>query len=70
MPYLLKPSRSPGRGLHHGCFIATTDDVAKREIEQFLANGSGAEPWPMQRQWLVASLLREYILQLKTQHIT
>ena len=45
MPYLLKPSRSPA-GPSHGFFIARATFVAKRRIEQFLSNRSGAGRWP------------------------
>ncbi len=44
MPYLLKPIRSPA-GPPHGIRFARSPDVAKPEIKQFLANGSGAGPW-------------------------
>lgn len=45
MPYLLKPSGSPDRP-PHGIRFAGSDVVAKRKIEQLLANGSGAGRWP------------------------
>ena len=46
IPNLLKPPPITGAKPPHGIRFARSPDVAKPEIEQFLANRSGAGPWP------------------------